>query len=136
MLSTLPNKKQRITYLTLSVALWKNGKTDRNSVHRNVTCTGKYLTEKQELQKAQEARQTVHANGSATAGATRSHKRPVATPVPKTAQTDTVIKPDMKRPATSPVIKMQKSRLEKKLSEPTSDRNSRSNRLPKRTSQT
>ena len=56
-------------------------------------------------QKAQEARQTVHANGSATAGATRSHKRPVATPVPKTAQTDTVIKPDMKRPATSPVIK-------------------------------
>lgn len=41
MLSTLPNKKQRITYLTLSVALWKNGKTDRNSVHRNVTCTGK-----------------------------------------------------------------------------------------------
>ena len=60
---------------------------------------------KQELQKAQEARQTVHANGSATAGATRSHKRPVTTPVPKTAQTDTVIKPDMKRPATSPVIK-------------------------------
>ena len=60
---------------------------------------------KQELQKAQEARQTVHANGSATAGATRSHERPVATPVPKTAQTDTVIKPDMKRPATSPVIK-------------------------------
>ena len=47
---------------------------------------------KQELQKAQEARQTVHANGSATAGATRSHERPVATPVPKTAQTDTVIK--------------------------------------------
>ena len=60
---------------------------------------------KQELQKAQEARQTVHANGSATAGATRSHERPVSTPVPKPAQTDTVIKPDMKRPATSPVIK-------------------------------
>ena len=60
---------------------------------------------KQELQKAQEARQTVHANGSATAGATRSHERPVATPVPKPAQTDTVKKPDMKRPATSPVIK-------------------------------
>ena len=60
---------------------------------------------KQELQKAQEARQTVHANGSATAGATRSHERPVATPVPKPAQTDTVTKPDMKRPATSPVIK-------------------------------
>ena len=60
---------------------------------------------KQELQKAQEARQTVHANGSATAGATRSHERPVATPVPKPAQADTVIKPDMKRPATSPVIK-------------------------------
>ena len=60
---------------------------------------------KQELQKAQEARQTVHANGSATVGATRSHERPVATPVPKPAQTDTVIKPDMKRPATSPVIK-------------------------------
>ena len=60
---------------------------------------------KQELQKAQETRQTVHANGSATAGATRSHERPVATPVPKPAQTDTVTKPDMKRPATSPVIK-------------------------------
>ena len=60
---------------------------------------------KQELQKAQEARQTVHANGSATAGATRSHERPVATPVPKPAQTDIVTKPDMKRPATSPVIK-------------------------------
>ena len=60
---------------------------------------------KQELQKAQEARQTVHANGSATAGATRSHERPVATTIPKSAQTDTVTKPDMKRPATSPVIK-------------------------------
>ena len=60
---------------------------------------------KQELQKAQEAKQTVHANGSATAGATRSHERPVATPVPKPAQTDIVTKPDMKRPATSPVIK-------------------------------
>ena len=60
---------------------------------------------KQELQKAQEARQTVHANGSATAGATRSHERPVATPVPKPAPTDTVTKPDMKRPVTSPVIK-------------------------------
>ena len=60
---------------------------------------------KQELQKAQEARQTVHANGSATAGATRSHERPVATPVPKPAQTGIVTKPDMKRPATSPVIK-------------------------------
>ena len=60
---------------------------------------------KQELQKAQEARQTVHANGSATVGATRSHERPVATPVPKPTQTDTVTKPDMKRPATSPVIK-------------------------------
>ena len=60
---------------------------------------------KQELQKAQEARQTVHANGSATVGATRSHERPVATPVPKPAQADTVTKPDMKRPATSPVIK-------------------------------
>ena len=60
---------------------------------------------KQELQKAQEARQTVHANGSATAGATRSHERPVATPVPKPAPTDTVTKPDMKRPVTSSVIK-------------------------------
>lgn len=60
---------------------------------------------KQELQKAQEARQTVHANGSATAGTTRSHERPVATPVSKPAQTDTVTKLDMKRPATSPVIK-------------------------------
>ena len=60
---------------------------------------------KQKLQKAQEARQTVHANGSATAGTTRSHERPVATPVSKPAQTDTVTKLDMKRPATSPVIK-------------------------------
>lgn len=60
---------------------------------------------KQELQKAQEARQTVHANGSATVGATRSHERPVATPVPKPAQTDTVTKPDTKRPVTSSVIK-------------------------------
>ena len=60
---------------------------------------------KQELQKAQEAKQTVHANGSATAGATRSHERPVATPVPKPAQTDTVTKPDMKCPVTSSVIK-------------------------------
>ena len=60
---------------------------------------------KQELQKAQEARQTVHANGSATAGATRSHERPVATPVPKPAQNDTVKTLDMKRPVTSPVIK-------------------------------
>ena len=64
-----------------------------------------YNSEHTEVMEAQEARQTVHANGSATAGATRSHERPVATPVPKTAQTDTVIKPDMKRPATSPVIK-------------------------------
>ena len=60
---------------------------------------------KQELQKAQEARQTVHANGSATAGATRSHERPVATPVPKSAQADTVTKTEKKRPVTSPVIK-------------------------------
>ena len=75
-------------------------RTQKRNLHReNIS------QKKQELQKAQEARQTVHANGSATAGATRSHKRPVATPVPKTAQTDTVIKPDMKRPATSPVIK-------------------------------
>ena len=75
-------------------------RTQKRNLHReNIS------QKKQELQKAQEARQTVHANGSATAGATRSHERPVATPVPKTAQTDTVIKPDMKRPATSPVIK-------------------------------
>ncbi|MFR6514728.1 MAG: CD3337/EF1877 family mobilome membrane protein [Ruminococcus sp.] len=75
-------------------------RTQKRNLHReNIS------QKKQELQKAQEARQTVHANGSATAGATRSHERPVATPVPKTAQTDTVTKPDMKRPATSPVIK-------------------------------
>ena len=75
-------------------------RTQKRNLHReNIS------QKKQELQKAQEARQTVHANGSATAGATRSHERPVATPVPKTTQTDTVIKPDMKRPATSPVIK-------------------------------
>lgn len=75
-------------------------RTQKRKMHReNIS------QKKQELQKAQEARQTVHANGSATAGATRSHERPVATPVPKPAQTDIVTKPDMKRPATSPVIK-------------------------------
>ena len=75
-------------------------RTQKRNLHReNIS------QKKQELQKAQEARQTVHANGSATAGATRSHERPVATPVPKPAQADTVTKPDMKRPATSPVIK-------------------------------
>ena len=74
-------------------------RTQKRNLHReNIS------QKKQELQKAQETRQTVHANGSATAGATRSHERPVATPVPKPAQTDTVTKPDMKRPATSPVI--------------------------------
>ena len=75
-------------------------RTQKRNLHReNIS------QKKQELQKAQEARQTVHTNGSATAGATRSHERPVATPVPKPAQTDIVTKPDMKRPATSPVIK-------------------------------
>ena len=75
-------------------------RTQKRNLHReNIS------QKKQELQKAQEARQTVHANGSATAGATRSHERPVATSVPKPAQTDTVTKSDMKRPATSPVIK-------------------------------
>ena len=75
-------------------------RTQKRNLHReNIS------QKKQELQKAQEARQTVHVNGSATAGATRSHERPVATPVSKPAQTDTVTKPDMKRPATSPVIK-------------------------------
>ena len=75
-------------------------RTQKRNLHReNIS------QKKQELQKAQEARQNVHANGSATAGATRSHERPVATSVPKPAQTDTVTKPDMKRPATSPVIK-------------------------------
>ena len=75
-------------------------RTQKRNLHReNIS------QKKQELQKAQEAKQNVHANGLATAGATRSHERPVATPVPKPAQTDTVTKPDMKRPATSPVIK-------------------------------
>ena len=75
-------------------------RTQKRNLHReNIS------QKKQELQKAQEAKQTVHANGSATAGATRSHERPVATPVPKPAQTDTVTKSDIKRPATSPVIK-------------------------------
>ena len=75
-------------------------RTQKRNLHReNIS------QKKQKLQKAQEAKQTVHANGSATAGATRSHERPVATPVPKPAQTDTVKTPDMKRPATSPVIK-------------------------------
>ena len=75
-------------------------RTQKRNLHReNIS------QKEQELQKAQEAKQTVHANGSATAGATRSHERPVATPVPKPAQTDIVTKPDMKRPATSPVVK-------------------------------
>lgn len=75
-------------------------RTQKRNLHReNIS------QKKQKLLKAQEAKQTVHANGSATAGATRSHERPVATPVPKPAQTDTVKTPDMKRPATSPVIK-------------------------------
>ena len=75
-------------------------RTQKRNLHReNIS------QKKQELQKAQEAKQTVHANGSATAGATRSHERPVATPVSKPAQTDTVTKPDMKRPVTSSVIK-------------------------------
>ena len=75
-------------------------RTQKRNLHReNIS------QKKQELQKAQEAKQTVHANGLATAGATRSHERPVVTPVPKPAQTDTVKTPDMKRPATSPVIK-------------------------------
>ena len=75
-------------------------RTQKRNLHReNIS------QKKQELQKAQEAKQTVHANGSATVGATRSHERPVATPVPKPAQTDIVTKPDMKRPATSPVVK-------------------------------
>ena len=75
-------------------------RTQKRNLHReNIS------QKKHELQKAQEARQTVHANGSATAGATRSHERPVTTPVSKPAQTDTVTKPDIKRPATSPVIK-------------------------------
>ena len=75
-------------------------RTQKRNLHReNIS------QKKQELQKAQEARQNVHANGSATVGATRSHERPVATPVPKPAQTDTVKTPDMKRPATSPAIK-------------------------------
>ena len=75
-------------------------RTQKRNLHR-----GNISQKKQELQKAQGARQTVHANGSATAGATRSHERPVATPVPKPAQNDTVKTLDMKRPVTSPVIK-------------------------------
>ena len=72
-------------------------RTQKRNLHReNIS---------QKKQELQEAKQDVHANGSATAGATRSHERPVATPVPKPAQTDTVKTPDMKRPATSPVIK-------------------------------
>ena len=72
-------------------------RTQKRNLHReNIS---------QKKQELQEAKQDVHANGSATAGATRSHERPVATPVPKPAQTDTVTKPDIKRPATSPVIK-------------------------------
>ena len=83
-------------------------RTQKRNLHReNIS------QKKQELQKTQEARQTVHANGSATAGVTRSHERPVATPVPKPAQTDTVKTPDMKRPVTSPVIKNAEVKTEK-----------------------
>ena len=83
-------------------------RTQKRNLHReNIS------QKKQELQKAQEARQNVHANGSATAGATRSHERPVATPVPKPAQNDTVKTPDMKRPVTSPVIKNAEVKAEK-----------------------
>ena len=35
-----------VSYTHLSVALWKNGKTDRNNVHRNATCTGKIAQRK------------------------------------------------------------------------------------------
>ncbi len=57
-------------------------RTQKRNLHReNISAEKTGITE------AQEARQTVHANGSATAGATRSHERPVATPVPKPAQT-------------------------------------------------
>ena len=91
MLSTLQNKKAKDNVSDFKRGVVEERENDRNSVHRNAICTGKIShRKKQELQKAQEAKQTVHANGSATAGATRSHERPVATPVPKPAPTDTV----------------------------------------------
>ena len=56
-------------------------RTQKRNLHReNIS------QKKQELQKAQEARQNVHANGSATAGATRSHERPATSPVIKNAE--------------------------------------------------
>ncbi|MFQ6979903.1 MAG: hypothetical protein ACLRSI_06415 [Clostridioides difficile] len=54
--------------------------TDRNSVHETQPAQENISQKKQELQKAQEARQTVHANGSATAEHQKPW-RPVPTPV-------------------------------------------------------
>ena len=57
-----------------------------------------------ELQKAQEARQTQRkADGSATAGATRTHERPATTSTSLKATTDKM--QDRKRPATVPTSK-------------------------------
>ena len=96
--------KDNVSYFKRGVVEERENRQEQRTQKRNLHREN-ISQKKQELQKAQEAKQTVHANGSATAGATRSHERPVATPVPKPAQTDTVTKPDIKRPATSPVIK-------------------------------
>ena len=96
--------KDNVSYFKRGVVEERENRQEQRTQKRNLHREN-ISQKKQELQKAQEAKQTVHANGSATAGATRSHERPVATPVPKPAQTDTVKTPDMKRPATSPVIK-------------------------------
>ena len=96
--------KDNVSYFKRGVVEERENRQEQRTQKRNLHREN-ISQKKQELQKAQEARQTVHANGSATAGATRSHERPVATPVPKPAQTDIVTKPDMKRPATSPVVK-------------------------------
>ena len=96
--------KDNVSDFKRGVVEERENRQERRTQKRNLHMEN-ISQKKQELQKAQEAKQTVHANGSATAGATRSHERPVATPVPKPAQTDIVTKPDMKRPATSPVVK-------------------------------
>jgi len=46
MLFTLQNRKQRIMYQILSVALWKNGKPTGTAYTETQPAQGKYLTEK------------------------------------------------------------------------------------------
>ena len=90
-------RKQRIMYQTLSVALWKNGKTGQERRTETQSAQGKYLTpEKQELQKAQEAKTDSSCEWISDS---RSYQpqSPVAT-CSKTCTDRYSAKPDMKRP--------------------------------------